>query len=235
MKAYAINLDGETERWERVVERFAPLGLEPERVPGVDGRKLDLPHPLFHEAGYERFHGRRIAKGKIGVFQSQIRMITRFHESDPAETGDVALFLEDDVMPEPDLPEVLGLAMEKRRHWDILRLSGLSEAKPLRLAKLNDRYHLALTCDRLKGAGGYLMNRKAAKAFAERVPPQWLPVGPPHRPRVVVRPEGRPGEALRDRPDRSPDGQLDQRREAEPPAETARRGVGGRRPTRTRR
>ncbi|MBB6440762.1 glycosyltransferase family 25 protein [Phycisphaera mikurensis] len=175
MKAYAINLDGETQRWERLLARFAPLGIEPERVPGVDGRALTLPHPMFDEAAYERYHGRRIAMGKVGVFQSQIRMIRRFHGSDPARTGEAALFLEDDVRPEPDLPGVLAAAMEQRRHWDVLRLSGLSEAKPLKLAPLTERHHLALTCDRLKGAGGYLMNRRAAAVFAERVPPQWLP------------------------------------------------------------
>ncbi len=175
MKAYAINLDGETERWERLVGRFAPLGIDIERVPGVDGRKLDLPHPMFDEAKYERRHGRRIARGKIGVFQSQIRMITRFHESDTAVTGGVALFLEDDVQPEPDLPAVLEAAVAKQKHWDVLRLSGLSDATPLKLADLTGRYHLALTCDRLKGAGGYLMNRRAAAAFATRVAPQWLP------------------------------------------------------------
>ena len=222
MKAYAINLDGETQRWERLVARFAPLGLEPERVPGVDGRKLDLPVDGFAHAAYERFHGRRIAMGKIGVFQSQIRMITRFHESDPAETGEVALFLEDDVRPEPDLPEVLEHAVRLREHWDVLRLSGLSEAKPLRIAKLNDRYHLALTCDRLKGAGGYLMNRRAAAAFAERVPPQWLPWDHHIDPRVVVRSQSRPGASVPDRSDRPRHGELHQRRQALPPAEAAR-------------
>lgn len=166
-----INLDAAKERWEHIETEFAQTGLELCRVPAVDGKGIALPHPDFWEGKFRRWHGRETNPFEIACYWSHVKALKAF-----AETGEPhAMICEDDIVPGPDLDAVLDAALSYARCWNVLRLTGLSTGSFVKVAKLHAEYSLCVHTQRLKGAGAYVVDRKAAKAFAAGLLPMKLP------------------------------------------------------------
>ncbi len=171
MQAFIINLDSAGDRWSFIQESFAGTHLQIRRIPALDGTALRLPMQDFSEQRFRWFHGRMTNPREIGCYLSHIKAMRTFLDT----SDDYGLICEDDVVPDVGLEEILARAFGFSRHWNILRLSGLSKGTPLRAAKLCEGYDLCVSLGRLKGAGAYVVDRAAALAFVSHLLPMWLP------------------------------------------------------------
>lgn len=171
MRAFIINLDRAPDRWACVVKAFAGTRFALERVSGVDGYALKFPIPEYAEARYLWRHGRPTSQGAVGCYLSHVRAMEAF-----LATGEEhALIGEDDLMPGPELDAVVEAALRVWPRWNLLRLTGLSTARPARVARLHAEHWLCVNFGRLKGTGAYLVDRAAAQALVRGLLPMWLP------------------------------------------------------------
>lgn len=171
MRAYVINLDSALDRWTAMEETFAATQFGLCRVPAVEGMALSLPHADFAEAAFHRIHGRTTNLREVGCYFSHVLALRAFLEAGESH----GLICEDDIALEPDFENVLAAALRFAPHWNILRLSGLKEGSPSRLATLDAHHALCANFGRLKGTGAYLVDRAAAQAFSEHLLPMKLP------------------------------------------------------------
>lgn len=172
MRAFIINLDRAQDRWAFVERAFAGTGFEVCRISAVDGKLLPQPGADYPEELYHRYHGRPTSPGATGCFLSHVKALRAFLET----SDEHGLIVEDDVLPGPDFEKALAGAMCHAKHWDILRLSGLSSAIPVRVVNLEGGITLNVSFGRLKGTGAYVVNRKAAQLWVETLLPMRVPV-----------------------------------------------------------
>jgi glycosyl transferase, family 25 len=171
MRAYLINLDSATDRLAYMEKAFAATSIPLERVPAIDGKTLTLPHPGYSEALYHRRHGRTTKPGEIGCYLSHIKAMEAFLAGGDAH----GLICEDDLTLLPHFERVLEKAMSTTGAWNVLRMSGLSPGHPARVRELSDGCFLCVNFGRLKGAGAYIVDRRAAEAMVKDLLPMWLP------------------------------------------------------------
>ncbi|WP_166443088.1 glycosyltransferase family 25 protein [Phragmitibacter flavus] len=172
MLAYVINMDSATDRWMAVQKAFEGTHLKLHRVSGVDGYALKLPIPEYDEALYNRRHGRPTSPGHVGCYLSHVRAMKAFLATDEP----YALIVEDDLTLLPDFESTIEAALECASHWNILRLTGLSQGTPAKVASLGRGYSLCIGLGRLKGTGAYLIDRKGAEALSTGMIPMFLPI-----------------------------------------------------------
>lgn len=151
-------------------EKCAAAGLSFERVAAIDGALLDFPHPQVDARAYRYLHGRRIIPAEVGCYFSHVECARRFLESD----AEHALILEDDVAFPHDFVHVLRDALGANEDWDILRLSTVNRGPKFRFRDLQSGRSLAVAITREKGAGAYIINRKAAAWIVEHLMPMRL-------------------------------------------------------------
>ncbi|WP_306752305.1 glycosyltransferase family 25 protein [Paracoccus actinidiae] len=170
LKVYLINLDRAQERLQRMEAKCAAVGLFFERVSAVDGATLTFPCPEFDARGYKYLHGRRVIPAEVGCYLSHVECARRLLASD----AEHALVLEDDVAFPPDFARLLQLALADATDWDILRLSSVNKGPKFGYRKLSDGRSLAIALSREKGAGAYIINRKAATWITRDLMPMRL-------------------------------------------------------------
>jgi glycosyl transferase family 25 len=173
LQAFVINLDRSTERLERISQHLQRLGLPFTRVAAVDGRQLsdDERRRTLDEATYRRRHGMSSLPGELGCYLSHVKAMRAFL----ASGADASLILEDDVQPEPELPQVLQALIECPGRWDMVKISGVHSGTPVRVARLTDRHGLAVMLSRCTGSSAYVVNRRAAQAYVDHLLPMTLP------------------------------------------------------------
>ena len=171
MKAYVINLDSATERWEHMKRAFIGTGLELVRIPAVSGKDLKLPMPEFNEDRFRRCHGRFTNIFEVACYLSHIKAIKAFLTSGESH----AMICEDDLHPREGAAQAIEQLMRTRGYWNIARLSGLSAGAPWKIASLGNGYSLNIQMGRLKGCGAYILDRKAAEELVMGLLPMWLP------------------------------------------------------------
>jgi glycosyl transferase family 25 len=172
MLAYVINLDTATDRWKHMTVAFQATDLRLIRVSAVDGNSMILPADQFNPSGYHRRHGREINIFEVACYLSHLKALAAFLDGGVQET---AIILEDDVTPATDVNAITREALNFSGKWDILRLSGLSRGSPVRVGKLTSGHSICVNLARLKGAGAYMINRKAAQRFLNHLLPITLP------------------------------------------------------------
>jgi len=172
MRAYVINLDAATDRWASLERSFSTTSLTLHRIAGIDGRALRFPCQDYSEARFRWLHGRPTSLGHVGCYLSHVRAMRAFLATDDTH----ALIGEDDVILGPDFESILNAALRYSRHWNVLRLTGLSRGVPLGVARLTGDHFLCVSLGRLKGTGAYIVDRKAAHAFIKHLLPMWLPI-----------------------------------------------------------
>lgn len=171
LPAYVINLDCAPERWTHIEKAFATTTMQLHRVSAVDGNDIALPSPHFDAVRFRLFHGRLINIYEVACYLSHLKALQAFLETKEK----YALICEDDIFLKPELEDVLHKALQFSSSWNILRLTGLSSNAGLFLQKLTPSYSLSLQLGRLKGAGAYVVDRKAASSFLKGLLPIWLP------------------------------------------------------------
>lgn len=171
LTVFLINLDRAGDRLAAMQAKLQGSGLSFERVAAVDGNSIDFPTPDFSEISLRFMHGRRRNPGEIGCYLSHIECARRLL----ASQNEFALVLEDDLEFPPDLVDILEAALEQDARWDILRLSSVSAGRKFDFCKLTESRGLAIALTREKGSGAYLINRRAARWFVEKLLPMRLP------------------------------------------------------------
>ena len=168
---YVINLESATKRWINVQKIFGEAGLSFTRVPAVDGKTLRWTPADYSESWYRSLHGRETNPPEIGCYLSHLEALRAFLGTG-AELG---LICEDDLDFGADLPKLLTEALALPRFWNVLRLSGLSAGRPVKVRRFYGDHWLCINLDRIKGSGAYLLDRPAARAFTTRLLPMALP------------------------------------------------------------
>ncbi len=171
MRAYVINMDAAGDRWAHIEASFAKTTFDLCRVPAVDGGVIELPAKNYSETLFRWFHGRETNPFEIACYWSHVKALNAFLQSGE----EYALICEDDIVLGPDLDAVVAGAMRYARFWNVLRLTGLIAGTASKVARLYEDYFLCVHTARLKGAGAYLVDRKAARAYVTGLLPMRLP------------------------------------------------------------
>ena len=171
LAVFLINLDRAADRLLAMQRKLARIGLHAERVSAVDGITLEFPITDFNEVAFRFRHGRWRNPAEVGCYLSHIECARRFL----ASNNEFALVLEDDLEFPEDFAELLGAALRQNQKWDILRLSTVSNGRKFRFSKLTENRSLAIAVTREKGSGAYIINRRAAHWFVEKLIPMQLP------------------------------------------------------------
>jgi glycosyl transferase family 25 len=170
LKVYLINLDRAHERLRRMEVKCAEAGLSFERITAVDGLSLSFPHEAFSARSYRYLHGRKVIPAEVGCYLSHVECARRFLASDASH----ALILEDDVSFPEDFNQLLSNLVAESQDWDILRLSTVNKGVKFSFRKLGYGRSLAKSFTREKGAGAYVINRKAAVWICGKLLPMRL-------------------------------------------------------------
>ncbi len=171
LRVFLINLDRADDRLTAMRAKLEQVGLRFERVAAVDGSSIDFPTPEFSEFSFRFMHGRRRNPGEVGCYLSHVECARRLL----ASQGEFALVLEDDLEFPSDIVDIIEAALRRRAQWDILRLSTVSSGRKFGVCKLTESRSLAIALTREKGSGAYLINRRAARWFVEKLLPMRLP------------------------------------------------------------
>ncbi|MCS4093569.1 glycosyltransferase family 25 protein [Rhizobium sp. BK176] len=171
LRTFLINLDRAPDRGRRMTFLIKTFGLNFERISAVDGADLRLPISDFDERGYLFRHGRRPNPYEIGCYLSHVDCARRLI----ASPDEHALILEDDLNFDPNFMAVLKEVLANRDQWDIVRLSTVNKGRKFRFRRLTSQHSMAISLTREKGAGAYLVNRRAAAWIVDRLMPMRLP------------------------------------------------------------
>ena len=167
---YVINMDTAQGRMQHMRNELARVGLRYVRQPGVVGAALRPPHPDFSEWSYKYLHGRKWAGRELGCYLSHVECLKRFLDSE----SDHALILEDDVSIDDHIVAVVHKAIESSGDWNMLRLSTVNHGRWWPIKTLSNGFSLSICLTREKGAGGYLVDRKAAAQMLKHLLPMRL-------------------------------------------------------------
>jgi glycosyl transferase family 25 len=172
LSTWVINLDRAPERLARIGAQMQRLGLPFERLPAVDARAFTPTQKAsIDEARYQRQHGMPSLPGELGCYLSHVEVVQRFLAGSSA----FALVLEDDVVLRDSLPAVLQGLLAHPGRWDTVKLSAVHSGTPVPVLELAPGHALAVMLSRCTGSSAYLMNRRAAQAYAEGLLPMSLP------------------------------------------------------------
>jgi glycosyl transferase, family 25 len=170
LAVYLINMDRATQRLAAMQSNLAAAGLHAERVPAVDGSTLSFPIAEFSERSYRLLHGRRTSPAEVGCYLSHVNCVRRFLDSD----ADLALILEDDVSFHDGFLDSLDRAATLTDEWDLLRLTTVNSGRKFAVRDLGNQHALAICLSREKGAGAYVINRRAAQWICTQLMPMRL-------------------------------------------------------------
>lgn len=166
---YVINMDSATDRMAHMASELARVGIPFVRQSGVVGIQLPYPNENFSDWSYKYLHGRGWAPRELGCYLSHIECLRSFLRTD----SKYALILEDDVQIDGDLKHVIDQAILFPASWNMLRLSTVNSGKWWPVKSLG-QYDLAVCLTREKGAGAYVVDRKAAARMVKWLMPMRL-------------------------------------------------------------
>jgi glycosyl transferase family 25 len=172
LHAWVINLDRAPGRLARVSEQLARLGLPWTRLAAVDARALDgAQRAALDEAAFESRHGKTPVPGELGCYLSHLEVMRAFL----ASRAQFALVLEDDVLLHDDLPAVLAGLVRVASRWDMVKLSAVHSGTPVPYLTVAPGTQLAVMLSKCTGSSAYLVNRRAAEVYLNRLLPMTLP------------------------------------------------------------
>ena len=173
LHTWVINLDKDTGRLQRIAGQLAETGLAWTRMSAVYGR--DLPpeeqRRLLDSERFRRKHGKEPALGELGCYLSHVAVMRALLDSAHRH----ALVLEDDVLLTPALLPVLQGLLTHADRWDMVKLSAVHSGTPQPYLQVAPGHQLAVMLSRCTGSSAYLINRRAAQAYLDRLLPMSLP------------------------------------------------------------
>lgn len=172
LRTWVINLDRAPERWASISTQLHRLGLPYERLPAVDARAFTPEQRAqLDEPAFRRLHGMTPLPGELGCYLSHVEAMRRHLASD----AEFALVLEDDVQLTERLPAALQGLIAHADRWDMVKLSAVHSGTPQPYLEVAPGQWLAVMLSRCTGSSAYLMNRRAATAYAAGLLPMQLP------------------------------------------------------------
>lgn len=172
IQTFVINLDRSTHRLAAMRNRLGRLNMAWQRVAAVDGHTLDLAgNHAVSPRDYQRCHGKDLNPAEVGCYLSHLACL-RLFLAGPAQH---ALILEDDADFPADFEPLLDHLLAIHDRWDIVKLSGFHSGTPVRIAKLNAPYALAVPLSRHMNANSILFSRRAAETLLAQMLPMFLP------------------------------------------------------------
>lgn len=162
---FLINLDRSPDRLQLARKNLSAAGMPFQRIAGFDASKEDLSKCVIDTAAFCIAHGRKAPrKAEIGVYQSHLRAISAFLESDK----EFGIVLEDDAAPELNITQSVAQLIAWRHEWDIVPLFHFHSGGPVTLKKqagLSLTVHLA----HISSAAAYIINRHAAQVLLKNL------------------------------------------------------------------
>ena len=172
LQTWVINLDRAPERMERVAAQLRRVGLPFERLPAVDARAFTpAQQAALDVEAFRRRHGMEPLPGELGCYLSHVEAMQRLLRSDAR----FALVLEDDVIVTDRLPAALRGLLAHADRWDMVKLSGVHSGTPQRVLEVAPGQWLSVMLSRCTCSSAYVMNRRAAQAYADGLLPMQLP------------------------------------------------------------
>lgn len=169
--AFVINLPEAEQRLTAVKQYLDTAGIPFTVVKAIRGSDIPYPTPLFDEISYRLLQGRRLIAPEVGCYLSHIKAIKQFLATGASH----GLILEDDATFGVDLATVIREAMKHADAWDILRLNSVNSGRWTHSIPLTRDYGMGISFTREKGAGGYILSRKAALKMRKSYLPMRLP------------------------------------------------------------
>lgn len=171
LDCYIINLDRAKDRWDTIFSKFSKLDLNIIRVPGIEGKTLEMPCENVSPWRYFLFYGRPLHLTAVGCYLSHIKALRQFLDSGKEH----ALICEDDGTPDPRLPEIIHEALQYADRWDLLRLNGLNQPPSITFAKLSEGFELCSDLRYTSCVAGIVVNRTAAQKIIGKLLPMRMP------------------------------------------------------------
>jgi glycosyl transferase, family 25 len=168
---WLINLERATERRAAMQARMARLGIPYRLFKAVDGRaEATLLEQTVDRAAYERNTGSQLLPGKVGCYQSHLRVWQELIASEHP----VALILEDDVVFHDDFLTSVDAALSVSDHWDAVRFNCIRAKLPVIQGTVGP-YRLNAYVGPFTGNGAYLIKREVAERLLPRLQPMTRP------------------------------------------------------------
>jgi len=169
---WVINLDHSTGRLDSMRRQLDALGLAWHRVAAIHGDRLtDAQRALFDTEGYRRKHGKTVNWRELGCYLSHLEAMKALL----ASSHEFGLVLEDDVVVGADTPAVLDALGAQVDAWDVVKLSGIHSGSPRPVRTLGAGRDLCVMLSRCTGASAYVVNRRAAQVYLDKLLPMQLP------------------------------------------------------------
>ena len=167
MRIIVVNLDVDTQRRERFRNRLLELGLSWERLPAVDGRRLEPHHERLVDRAAQAARGLRIPPGAVGCWLSH-----RQAQQMVVDGGEpMALILEDDISINDDLPEVLRrIEHGEAGRFDLIRLHRVKLKRRFVPVRHIGNHALGFLRPVDSGALAQVMTREAAARLIVSIP-----------------------------------------------------------------
>lgn len=158
---FLINLDRSPARLALAHQSLAAAHIPYQRIPGFDASREDLSQCQIDLQEFQKTHGRpEPRKGEIGCFQSHIRAIQAFLDTDK-ESG---IIMEDDAVPEPCFTQSIVQLLKWSDAWDIVPLFYFHSGGPVKVRQVND-FQLSIFLTHVSSSAAYIINRKAATSL----------------------------------------------------------------------
>jgi glycosyl transferase family 25 len=176
---WVISLERASARRASVTAAFAELGIPIELFPAVDGRSMSAEERRKYSRWRSLFEiGRDLTLGDVGCSLSHIRVYERMVAEDVPEV----VVVEDDVVPTPDLVDVLDARAGFPDDWDVVTLHSLfpsAQPHPVEGPSITGAHRVCTYRRTPFGTQCYLIRLAAAQrilevAYPVRMPPDEL-------------------------------------------------------------
>lgn len=166
---FLINLDRSEDRLLWMRQQLDALGLDVVRVTAVDGQTLSLDHPGLDPKGFWRDAAMQVRTTDAACYLSHLAALRLFLDGGSA----FGVILEDDVVLGPDTARLVETltAESAPDDWDMVKLAGNNRLRALTLRPLAGRFRLGVPWTRCLGSAAYLVNRRAAQRYLDRMLP----------------------------------------------------------------
>jgi len=174
-KIFVINLDKRPDKLEFVKAQLDKLGLDFERIAGVDGLNLteDEIAKAYSPKKNRKEYVRPLHRGQIGCYLAHVRVWRAIVE----QNLDFGVILEDDVYIKDTLKPAIGALEDAYPNWGLVRLEENSKPKKIfSEKKISDGFGLATYINTPGGTRSMALTRAAAKAMLENLLPFGVPV-----------------------------------------------------------
>lgn len=168
MKCFVINLSRAIERKQFISKQLNQIHQNFEIFEGVDWRELThYSQPKISRSVKLINSYRRLTPGEIGCNLSHRKILNNLADS----SEKMIAVLEDDIRISSELKTILNEIEESTVHFDIVFLGTAFNGRGLvQIEPLNNRYYFSLSLSREVGTWGYVITRKAAIKFLEKIP-----------------------------------------------------------------